>query len=424
MPQIQACPLLRIDTPINHLPDPVISEVFIFACRNWYTRSDNSWCGMRVPYTLASVSHRWRAIALSTSQIWSFVDLSLRPELLPNHLTRSKNVPINAKLVLGENSNADGVQESLRILSEKSAWSRLRYLDAMVGLERPILSGQFIDAFNAAFEANPTSVFETISMVILTEDVDAGPGDLHLHVPSSRVLRTISMFNVGLSPIPHLPSSPLPRLERLELDHASIRLLDSLLPLLELTPNLVLLSLEECRLQSRSNITITSRPRHSVPLANLRTLKLCDIKGPVELNTMFQVLNMPNLQYLIFSLHDTRLDWSAIRHCRTLQYLYLKGFTSEHLAGLLPHIDALGQLEQFILHPGYLTTPHDFVDQLARKLLETPDCPRLKDLKIRFPLNSQVMETITELTCARPSLIIYLESDESDNEDITGDDNQ
>ncbi|KAG9087020.1 hypothetical protein FRC07_012932, partial [Ceratobasidium sp. 392] len=417
---------LGINTPIDCLPAPILSDIFILTCYTWDV-SDRAWREanirqMRIPYVLASVSRRWHAIAVSTSKIWDHVDLSLRPQFLATHLARSKNLPIDVYLILGENSNFR-FEESLRILKEKNTWARMRFLAAMLGLERPAIGSRFIDAFNNAMDNTPSAIFQTISMVIIAEDgvIEAEHGKLHIYVPRSQALRDVGLAGVSLSPAPRsLPSTTLPQLKCLQLDSTNIRLLDQLLPSLELASNLIYLSLHGCQLQSGFVTTATPRPRHSILLEKLHTLKLDNIEGTVELNMAFQTLDMPNLRVLTFSddwsHHDANLDWKAICHCRALRSLRLTRFPTDTLAELLEHIDTLGQLERFMLYPGYAPSTDNFAEQFIHRLFETSYCPKLRDLDIFYSLNTESVESITELRSIRPSLDIRLSEDESDNE--------
>ncbi|KAG9092679.1 hypothetical protein FS749_015524 [Ceratobasidium sp. UAMH 11750] len=420
MAQTQVASLSCINTPINRLPEHVLSSIFVTVYFGW--RINREWNGIqqtRVPYILASVSRHWRTIALSTSRLWDFVDLSLRSEHLATHLARSKNQPIDVELFLGKDSNVD-IQESLRILGERHNWTRVEHLDIGLGSERPRVSGPVVDAVNTAINANPVGIFQTISIHV-DRSVDTGPGELRLRIPQSQALRRVSLHEVGLSPMLIPSSSPLLELEHVELESVDIGLPDSLFPLLDLAPNLTSLSLGGSRLRTRPGST-TSTPRsgHSISLPKLNDLTLHSTRGVAGLNVMFQTLNMPNLRFLSFTALVNRqwagIDWNAICHCHRLRYLRLAGLTSEALMGLLSHIDMLAQLQALILSPGR-PAPDEFARQLARRLLDTSHCPGLLDLSMYFPLDNGSMGIIEELRSARPSLTVYVESDEWDYEE-------
>ncbi|KAG8714980.1 hypothetical protein FRC08_011172 [Ceratobasidium sp. 394] len=412
---------IRLDVPVECLPDTVLSSIFVLLCRSW-DATDAGWRGIgqqRVPYVLASVSRRWRAVALSTSRLWEYVDLSLLSELLATHLARSKSVPIDVDLGSRKAINVD-TQESLRILGETRNWARVRYLDATLGFEPPIVTNRVIDALNSAIDANPADALESIHITVQDRRDTTGiePEKLHLHVPQSQALETIDLHGISLF---RLPLSPLPRLECLRLADVYVSLPNLLLPLLELTPNLETLSLGGCRFQFEPGSSSIPRPKHSILLSKLSTLRLDGTGGLGGLNTMFQALDMPNLRVLSFSTYSNRLsatiDWNAVRRCNALQSLTLAGLSSECLMGLLSHIDVLVQLELISLYPSRYSTPDDFVRQLARRLLETSNCPMLVDLNICFPLHKGSMGIIEELGGARPSLWVYVEPDEPEYEE-------
>ncbi|KAG8718760.1 hypothetical protein FRC08_004426 [Ceratobasidium sp. 394] len=427
MVQTQVSSLSCINTPIDCLPEHVLSGIFVLLCRSW-SAIDGGWGRIRrprVPYVLASVSRHWRATALSTSKIWGFVDLSLRSEHLATHLARSKNQPITVNLFLGEDGNVD-VQEALRILGEKQNWARIEHLSIGLGFEGPRVSGPVVEALNNAINANPTGIFQTISVHVMAfnGDMGAGLGELHLRIPQSQTLRSISLIHVALSPMLGIPSSPWLELERVELRYVDVGLQDLLFPLLDLALNLTYLSLNGSRFRHRNGTGMsTPRSRHSILLPKLDTLDLCGTGGVTGLNVTFQTLNMPNLRFLNFTANGIHrwadIDWDAICHCHRLEHLHPNGLPSEALIGLLSHIENLPNLRLFVLYSGE-STSGEFARQLVGWLLETSHCPMLRNLSIFFPLDSESMGIIEELRGVRPSLKVYVELDESDfDEDNT-----
>ncbi|KAG8756673.1 hypothetical protein FRC12_010491 [Ceratobasidium sp. 428] len=150
MPRIQS----YANTPFDHLPDPIISNIFVLTWNSW-DLVDEAWGDVYescIPYVLAAVSRRWRAIALSTSKIWTFVDLSLRAEYLATHLARSKNLRLDVNLALDEDIHVD-LRELLHIFEETDSWARTGYLDASLDLDRISL---LVNAINGATDTNPT----------------------------------------------------------------------------------------------------------------------------------------------------------------------------------------------------------------------------------------------------------------------------
>ncbi|KAG8741446.1 hypothetical protein FRC12_015671, partial [Ceratobasidium sp. 428] len=150
----------HVDTPFHRLPDSVTSDIFVLVWRG-HNNPDETWCGIhprRIPYILAAVSRRWRAIALSTSRIWVLVDLSLRTELLAGHLARSKDLPIDVDLALNNDHPSD-FEETLQILSETKSWARVSYLGAQLSLDRIAV---LVDVLNSTTNANDTSMHRSI----------------------------------------------------------------------------------------------------------------------------------------------------------------------------------------------------------------------------------------------------------------------
>ncbi|KAG8756742.1 hypothetical protein FRC12_010476 [Ceratobasidium sp. 428] len=402
MPRIQP----RTGTSFDCLVEPVISDIFAYTWR----LSNGAWSDLhrirtrtqtRIPYTLASVSRHWRAIALTTSRIWSFIDLSLPPKALTVHLARSKNVPIEVELITYEDSNAHDVQESLRILEETGSWARIQYLSAILNREHARLLAV---AFNNAIDADTTGTIQTIA---LRRNAFGDVADgLYPHIPPFQPFYSVDMGSIGL------PLSPLRGLENINFKYIEVPLLDSLFPFLDLTPNLTRLSLEHCWLQS--GVTNT-RPRHSILLSNLKELRLNKLDSiTTVLNMLFRTLDTPNLEFLeIICTYSAafrhELDLDAICRNRALKCLYLTKMHYGALLRLFPQLHNLGQLEQLALSPDYKCrngASVKFVGQLAGALLQTCCCPALRELSLPSHITEEATEMINELGRTRPLLNI------------------
>ncbi|KAG8775897.1 hypothetical protein FRC12_001216 [Ceratobasidium sp. 428] len=411
------------NTPFDHLPDPIISDIFVLIWNSW-DLVDEAWGDAHescIPYVLAAVSRRWRTIALSTSKIWTFVDLSFRAEYLATHLARSKNLRLDVSLALDEDIRVD-LRELLHIFEETDSWARIGYLDASLDLDRISL---LVNAINGATDTNPISPFRGISIATITRDhgTRITSGQLNIHIPQSQTLCRISLDHVTLPLTPDLPLSPLPGLQHFELKSVEITLPDSLLPFLELTPNLEHLTLKYCRVRSTPSITTSIvRPRHSIALVKLNSLNLLGAEGVAGLNLLFHTLDMPQLRHLTLCTYSdrpwTHLNWEAVCQSRALRYLVLQGFSSEALAGLLLHIELLNQLEGFELNHSLLAAPDEFAGQFVRKLLDLSSCPRLSVLIISFPLKDEHTETMKALRHTRPELYMLVELDGYGYEDL------
>ncbi|KAG8723158.1 hypothetical protein FRC09_004497 [Ceratobasidium sp. 395] len=429
MSQAQASSSPHTGIQFEELPDTIISDIFVLV---WCSRGHEVWRDihkMRIPYILASVSRRWREVALSTSKIWTFVDISLRAEHLAEHLARSRNLPIEVDLVQDTKRLVQSdLLERLDILKETNSWGRMSDLGALSNCKD---MGVFVDGFSSALDDNPTNILQGISI----ESLSVSYTSVSLSLP-----RHHTVHHIRLSWVKTLPSCPLPRLQRFKFKNIEFAMLDTLLPFLCLTPNLIDLSLEECRIRSRLGAMVAPLPdTHSILLAELDTLTLSGVEEVYDPNLLFRTLDIPKLRHLSlsFSIESYRqqnnygwpqagLDWSAICHSHALQVLELDGLSSEALAGLISCIDQLGQLSallllsskpadsygQFWWFNSRLATHDEFVGRLAQKLLETFCCPSLSTLDIRFPLQDESREAVKKLGRTRPSMDIHIAHDE------------
>ncbi|KAF8887678.1 hypothetical protein CPB85DRAFT_1163909, partial [Mucidula mucida] len=67
--------------PIRRLPNEIISEIFFHCVPNWHTRlsfsSEFTLDPRTAPWTLTTVTRRWRDIALSLPQLWTYIRFDL-----------------------------------------------------------------------------------------------------------------------------------------------------------------------------------------------------------------------------------------------------------------------------------------------------------------------------------------------------------
>ncbi|KAG8792584.1 hypothetical protein FRC12_005635 [Ceratobasidium sp. 428] len=419
----QASSSPQISVPFDRLPETIMFDIFLLV---WCGRGvlDGTWHDIherRIPYILASVSRYWRAIALAMPILWTFVDLSqIHTEHLTTHLARSKDLPIHVDLFLDEVSHIN-LRESLRILGETGSWTRTGGLDAILSHENISV---LVGAFNKAIDIDTTTVFQDISIQLLDYDQvrirDTLPSELSLRIPQSPALHTIRLEHICLSSVRELPSSPLPKLKSFKLSHVEVTLPDTLFPFLDLAPNLKEVTLENCQVRSTRNSATPPRPRHSIVLAKLDTLRLSSAEGVAGVNLLFRTLDMPKLQYLAFrtdsNRHWARLDWGAICHSRTIQAFELAGLSSEALVGLLQCIPQLTKLLGLLLYRSTFAAPEDFAYQVARRLLQPSYCPDLAYLCMYFQLTDESRQAVKELGRARPSLNIYWDRDDFESD--------
>ncbi|KAI0766624.1 hypothetical protein BD413DRAFT_148193 [Trametes elegans] len=111
-------------TPIGILPPELLSEVFVcIAADAYFSNLTASRC--RLDWiALAHVCHHWRAVALNTSRLWSYLRL-FKKELLSEFLARSKTSPLYVSAAL-ENRMFYTRKGSLDIVAQH--WRRLRQL--------------------------------------------------------------------------------------------------------------------------------------------------------------------------------------------------------------------------------------------------------------------------------------------------------
>ncbi|KAG8754123.1 hypothetical protein FRC12_011286 [Ceratobasidium sp. 428] len=408
----------RTGIQFEGLPDTIISDIFVLV---WCSRDHEIWRDihkMRIPYILASVSRRWREIALSTSRIWTFVDISLRSKYLSTHLARSKNLPIDVDLVQDtKRFHQNDLQKRLDILEWTNSWARMIDLSALCNYQD---MDMFVHAFSNAIDDSPTNILQSIRIDTLSVLQTA----ISITLP-----RHTAVSHMNMSRIRQLPSRPLPRLRRFQLKNIEFDLSRTLIPFLCLTPNLTDLSLEACRSPNRFQNVATPVPEHSILLAELDTLTLSGVEEKSGMIVLFRALDMPKLRHLFltFGVHSRRqrnlLDWSAICYNRAIQTLELDGLSSGALAGLIPCIDQLEQLSALLLSNRSLDAPRDdyywytssrttgpdrFVGQFARRLLETACCQSLTTLGIYFPLGDESREAVKALERTRPWMSIHI----------------
>ncbi|KAF9019859.1 hypothetical protein BDZ89DRAFT_1164460 [Hymenopellis radicata] len=76
--------------PINDTPDDILREIFVYACSDWTeirTAEHSTLQRLRQsPWWISQVSRSWRAIAVTTSDMWSTIIIDLRGYILKSKL--------------------------------------------------------------------------------------------------------------------------------------------------------------------------------------------------------------------------------------------------------------------------------------------------------------------------------------------------
>ncbi|KAG9118276.1 hypothetical protein FRC07_007288 [Ceratobasidium sp. 392] len=425
---------IAANTPIERVPDYLISEIFVLVCNYWEAIS--SWRKSRthLPSTLASVSRRWRAIALSTSRIWNFIDISLHAEHVVTRLARNRGLPIDVALHLVEHDhpNTEALRKSLHILERGENWTRIRNLDLTVvqnsdDKQVSAVGTLVLDTLNNATDANFSNNIENITVLVLEQNfhwIACNDEELFLCLPHSPNLHSVRLDKVGLALMQPGHESPLPRLQRLELTRVSIGLSDLFVPLLNLAPNLEMLSLDTCWFWQEPSLPTV--PDRSILMVGLKRVTLYIVeRGAIELSIALQALNMPNLQSLVITSTVVPdhcnlgfpIDWRFISYCHALEFLGLHCFGCSNFEGFLPHLHKLGNLKELELSAHELTDdPQEFIEQLTQTLTDAMCCPMLNDLCINFDVDAETVQVLEGLERIRPHLHVDVDSDPLDYE--------
>ncbi|KAG9112446.1 hypothetical protein FRC07_007901, partial [Ceratobasidium sp. 392] len=379
--------------PIDALPDSLLSDIFVLTCY----QSSRVVCvtgrgRLECCYVLSWVSRRWRAIALSTSKIWCFLNAPHRVEYLATQLARTGEAPIDVLfdlIYLGADNILKDIEDSLDLLAEKSHWARIRDLDVELMEDLPGLSDLVIEGISKVVDASPVVNFWDICVRYtddpINNDLEAPELDetlSALSLPYSPVLRSICLDLVSLSLKNQVSTRSLLCLQQLEFSRMIISLSNLLFPLLALAPNLTEVQISTCWFCPGPD-DLTRPP--SIALQKLERLSLYRVKGLPALNAVFQVCDMTSLRKIMlvsessvsFVDEDRTIDWRSIGRCCTLEELDVGGLSSEFLADLLLQTEKLKGLRRLNIGPDHMQSPIEFVEQLVQKLVDTPCCPAL-----------------------------------------------
>ncbi|KAG8746894.1 hypothetical protein FRC12_014186 [Ceratobasidium sp. 428] len=346
---------------IDKLPDPVLSDIFVLAYRHGEVISMSNRARLAFCYVISSVSHRWRMIALSTSRMWSSVNVLYRAEHLATHLARSREIAIDISLNLihlDAPHPVEDIQKSLDVLRDTAHWGRARSLE--VGLNKTFseVSRAVVDSLNSIIVVNLSCNFQTIAVRFTDDDhgfleipdIDAIHPELSL--PYSPTLQNIRLDQVYLS-LTHVLHAPLPDLRLVELTRLNLGLSNLLYPLLSLSPNLTEMRLSSCSFWHGAS-DFTQLP--SITLAKLETLSIYYADNLVPLGTILQACNLPNLKSLVLVMEPSlafydeewAIDWGAIiSQYHTLENLHIGGLSSGILAHLHSKMDKMNRLIEF-----------------------------------------------------------------------------
>jgi hypothetical protein len=391
--------------PINRLPDHVLANIFLIA-----NHRNHSFGVPPFPYVVSFVCPLWRRVALSTPRLWDFISLSPRIERLSTHLMRSRNVPIDVSINLDDvDFGANDLEQNLELLMNH--WSRIRNLQII--LSEPDDAELVLDALNDKTKATSKCILEDVCVSLIGDIDNSQYGgyenvELDLLLPISQRLRRIELRGANLFPMRYRSTTTLLLLQELNIQGAPFMpLSDGLFRLLELMPNLTVLSLTDCNLgYDESTATRT------ILLSKIDSLSLYDVNGAKSLNVLLRKLDMPNLRSftfatgLVFNL-GAKMDWDAVSRYHKLEKLHLGGYLGGDIDQVLSCLDKLDKLRELQLFRSDEFHGHDMIiKKLARKLSSTSCCPRLEDLYIVFELDRKSLEALDGVKSARPLLKI------------------
>ncbi|KAG8781166.1 hypothetical protein FRC12_022167 [Ceratobasidium sp. 428] len=416
---------------IDIIPDPVLSDIFVLACRYGEAILTPNRARLAFCYVISSVSHRWRMIAMSTSRMWSSVNVLYRAEHLTTHQARSGEVAIDVTLNL-THLNAphpvEDLQKSLGLLKTDLHWRRIRSLEVGLNEEFYEDSNAAIYSLNNIIDTSPSCNFQAIA-VRFTDDGDRlfripnfDKPHQRMFLPYSPTLRSVRLDQVSLS-LTHVLHTPLPDLQLIEITRVNLGLSNLLYPLLSVSPNLTEMRLRSCSFWHGAS-DFSQLP--SITLAKLETLSIYYVENLVPLSTILRVCDMPSLKSLVIVVEpflasmeeESNVNWGAVisRH-NTIENLHIGGFTSEMLVHLQSKMDNLNKLIQFkieldkYMHLGTRRIRYLSLQHLTLQLLETSCCPMLQLLHLEPLLSEKTMESIHELRFKRPSLHIWVRSE-------------
>ncbi|KAL5498365.1 hypothetical protein ACEPAH_2507 [Sanghuangporus vaninii] len=305
------------------------------------------------PITISHVCRRWRKVALSVGELWSFLDITLDPELWKvtmdiffTWLQRSGKSPLNysLKCVLGED---DGAQPHLtaeymvkRLISHQARWENV-WLDcsALVSFDFPGIRLQrmpMLKSLNLDFN------FETYKGEVLEAQVNVAhsPYLEELNVSGSYVLE------VGRKPIRNMTS-----MSNLQFygEHSDDSVKHQCLNLLRVAPNLQLF--RGSFIHSAANVISQPLPNEKdVPFSHELEFLVLEHGNPAP--DIIDKLTLPFLKSLCYDGYDTIGEGDILlkfvqRSLPPLTYLWISTFELEEdklisILRLLPALRDLG----------------------------------------------------------------------------------
>ncbi|KAL5525077.1 hypothetical protein ACEPAF_8946 [Sanghuangporus sanghuang] len=335
----------------NKLSDEVLCNIFLNSEPR--TQVIGAPAPISSPITISHVCRRWRKVALSIGELWSFLDITLDPELWKvtmdiffTWLQRSGRSPLNysLKCVLGED---DGAQPHLtaeymvkRLISHQARWENV-WLDcsAFVSFDFPGIRLQrmpMLKSLNLDFN------FETYKGEVLEAQVNVA------HSPYLEELKLSGSYvlEVGRKPIRNMSS-----MSNLQFygEHSDDSVKHQCLNLLRVAPNLQLF--RGSFIHSAANVISQPLPKEKdVPFTHGLEFLILEHGNPAPY--IIDKLTLPFVKSLYYDGYDTIGEGDILlkfvqRSLPPLTYLWISTFELEEdkliaILRLLPALRDLG----------------------------------------------------------------------------------
>ncbi|KAJ7605751.1 hypothetical protein DFH06DRAFT_1487108 [Mycena polygramma] len=142
-------------SPVARIPREILTNIFLLSRPSIQeARGTQWWTALeRSPWSLGQVSRRWRAVALASPALWSFIVIKNPSDdecapyslaMLETQLARARTSPLDIVLDYERNDDSDDyvVREALKVLAAHSARWRTLYITAQQLVDLSSLRGR------------------------------------------------------------------------------------------------------------------------------------------------------------------------------------------------------------------------------------------------------------------------------------------
>ncbi|KAJ7679227.1 hypothetical protein DFH06DRAFT_1166064 [Mycena polygramma] len=179
---------LALLTPVRHLPDDILREIFMSSLP---TTHNAVMASREAPFLLCHVASRWRNIALSTPQLWSSLHLVIPDQprsqniyaLVEQWLARSGTLPLSISVAISSSMNSEVVTASPLdlLVAVSNRWKSVEFaaspdyrgdwlcrsLSALHPADVPILTSFKFNSADKTMLSSPFLATPTLSSVSL-----------------------------------------------------------------------------------------------------------------------------------------------------------------------------------------------------------------------------------------------------------------